>query len=72
MLLAAALMLEGLGERSAARTLERAVAETLGEGIRTPDLITSGAGATTREFMDVLLDALPGARTDAEFAGVAA
>ncbi|HEY3069258.1 MAG TPA: isocitrate/isopropylmalate family dehydrogenase [Gaiellaceae bacterium] len=72
MLLAAALMLEGLGERSAARTLEKAVAETLGEGIRTPDLITSGAGATTREFMDVLLEALPGARTDAEFAGVAA
>jgi 3-isopropylmalate dehydrogenase len=72
MLLAAALMLEGLGERSAARTLEKAVAETLGDGIRTPDLITSGAGATTREFMDVLLEALPGARTDAEFAGVAA
>lgn len=72
MLLAAALMLEGLGERSAARTLENALAETLRAGVRTPDLITSGTGATTSEFMDVLLDALPGARTDTEFAGVSA
>lgn len=72
MLLAAALMLEGLGERAAARTLENAVAETLGNGVRTPDLVSSGIGATTREFMDVLLAALPGARTDTEFAGVAA
>jgi 3-isopropylmalate dehydrogenase len=72
MLLATALMLEGLGERTAARTLENAVAETLGNGIRTPDLVSSGIGATTREFMDVLLAALPGARTDTEFAGVAA
>ncbi len=72
-LLAAALMLgEGLGERSAARTLEEAVAETLGNGVRTPDLVTSGIGATTREFMEVLLAALPAARTDMEFAGVAA
>jgi 3-isopropylmalate dehydrogenase len=72
MLLAAALMLEGLGERSAARTLENAVAETLGKGVHTPDLVASGVGATTREFMEVLLAALPGARTDTEFAGVAA
>ncbi len=72
MLLASALMLEGLGERTAARTLENAVAETLGTGVRTPDLVSSGVGATTREFMDVLLAALPGARTDTEFAGVAA
>ena len=72
MLLAAALMLEGLGERTAARTLENAVAETLGTGVRTPDLVSSGIGATTREFMEVLLAALPGARTDTEFAGVAA
>ena len=71
MLLAAALMLEGLGERSAARTLENAVAETLGN-VHTPDLVTAGVGATTREFMNVLLAALPGARTDTEFAGVAA
>jgi 3-isopropylmalate dehydrogenase len=73
MLLAAALMLgEGLGERTAARTLEAAVTETLEAGIRTPDMVTSGAGATTREFMNVLLAALPGARTDTEFTGVAA
>jgi 3-isopropylmalate dehydrogenase len=71
MLLAAALMLEGLGERSAARTLENAVAETLGN-VHTPDLMAAGVGATTREFMNVLLAALPGARTDTEFAGVAA
>ncbi len=71
MLLAAALMLEGLGELTAARTLENGVAETL-NGVRTPDLIKSGAGATTNEFMDVLLEALPGARTDTEFAGAAA
>lgn len=73
MLLAAALMLgEGLGERNAARTLESALTEALGNDVRTPDMIPSGAGATTREFVDVLLDALPGARTDAEFAGVGA
>ena len=71
MLLAAALMLEGLGERSAARTLENAVAETLGN-VHTPDLVAAGVGATTREFMNVLLAALPGSRTDTEFAGVAA
>jgi 3-isopropylmalate dehydrogenase len=72
MLLAAGLMLEGLGEVNAARTLENAIVETLGGDVRTPDLVKSGAGATTREFMDVLLAALPGARTDTEFFGAAA
>jgi 3-isopropylmalate dehydrogenase len=72
MLLATGLMLEGLGEANAARTLDNAVAETLRADVRTPDLISSGAGATTREFMDVLLAALPGARTDTEFFGAAA
>jgi 3-isopropylmalate dehydrogenase len=73
MLLAAALVLgEGLGERSAARTLEHAVVETLGNGVRTPDMVSSGAGATTRQFMDTLLASLPSARLDTEFAGVAA
>jgi 3-isopropylmalate dehydrogenase len=73
MLLAAALMLsEGLGERTAARTLEAAVAGMVQAGIRTPDMVVSGQGATTLEFMDVLLAALPGARTDAEFTGVPA
>ncbi|HXV33692.1 MAG TPA: isocitrate/isopropylmalate family dehydrogenase [Gaiellaceae bacterium] len=73
MLLAAALMLgEGLGERSAARTLERAVMEMVGTGVRTPDMLSSGEGATTREFMDALLASLPAARRDTEFAGAAA
>jgi 3-isopropylmalate dehydrogenase len=73
MLLAAALMLgEGLGERSAAQTLELGVLETLGNGVHTPDLVSSGAGATTREFMDTLLASLPAARRDTEFAGAAA
>ena len=73
MLLAAALMLgEGLGERSASRTLERGVLETLETGVRTPDMLSSGAGATTREFMDTLLASLPAARRDTEFAGVTA
>lgn len=73
MLLAAGLMLaEGLGERTAARTLEGAVAQALGSGVRTPDMLRSGTGATTREFTDVLLARLPAARTDTEFAGVAA
>jgi len=73
MLLATALMLgEGLGERSAARTLEGAVLDTLETGVRTPDLVSSGAGATTREFTDALLAALPSARRDTEFAEAAA
>ena len=68
MLLAVALLLgEGLGERSAARTLERGVVETLETGVRTPDMVSSGAGATTREFTDALLATLPSARRDAEF-----
>jgi 3-isopropylmalate dehydrogenase len=70
MLLATALMLaEGLGERTAAATLESAVTDTLG-AVRTPDLVATGAGATTREFMEALMAALPVARLDTEFAGV--
>jgi len=68
MLLAVTLLLgEGLGERSAARTLERGVVEALETGVRTPDMVSSGAGATTREFTDALLATLPSARRDAEF-----
>jgi 3-isopropylmalate dehydrogenase len=68
MLLAVALLLgEGLGERSAAQTLERGVLEALETGMRTPDMVSSGAGATTREFTDALLATLPSARPDAEF-----
>lgn len=67
-LLAAALMLgEGLGERAAARTLERAMAEAIQTGVRTADLAGEGIAATTRSFMDAVLDLLPGARTDTEF-----
>jgi isocitrate/isopropylmalate dehydrogenase len=69
MLLAASIMLgEGLGERAAAETLERGVAGAIGDGVRTPDLVESGSGATTRQFMDVLLAGLPSARRDTEFA----
>ncbi len=68
MLLAVALMLgEGLGERSAARTLERAVAGAIEQGARTPDVAGTGVAATTRGFMDVVLDLLPVVRTDVEF-----
>lgn len=57
-LLAAALLLsEGLGQRSAARTLERAVAAA--EAAR-PDEIG------TRQFTDTVIEALPDARTDTE------
>ena len=69
MLLAASVMLgEGLGERAAAQTLERGVVEAIEDGVRTPDLVASGAAATTRQFMDVLLAGLPSARRDTEFA----
>src|SRR3990170_2944113 len=68
MLLAAALLLgEGLGERRAAETLTGAVLEACANSVRTPDMVTSGVGATTREFADVVLSELPGALTNAEF-----
>jgi 3-isopropylmalate dehydrogenase len=67
-LLAASLMLgEGLGERAAASTLERAVSHALASGARTADLEGSGPASTTRDFMDVVLDLMPSARTDVEF-----
>jgi 3-isopropylmalate dehydrogenase len=70
MLLAASLMLaEGLGERAAAATLESAVTGTL-EAVPTPDLVATGVGASTREFMEALLAALPTTRRDTEFAKV--
>jgi 3-isopropylmalate dehydrogenase len=69
MLLAASVMLgEGLGERAAAETLERGVSRAIGDGVRTADLVVTGAAATTRQFMDVLLAGLPSARRDTEFA----
>jgi isocitrate dehydrogenase len=59
---------EGLGERAAAETLERGVSRAIGDGVRTADLVVTGAAATTRQFMDVLLAGLPSARRDTEFA----
>jgi len=68
MLLATALMLgEGLGERAAAETLAGAVLEACCTGAGTPDVVTTGVGATTREFADVVLAELPYAVTNAEF-----
>jgi 3-isopropylmalate dehydrogenase len=68
MLLAAALMLgEGLGERRAAETLGGAVLEACRNRVRTPDMVTAGVGATTREFADVVLAELPSSMTNAEF-----
>jgi 3-isopropylmalate dehydrogenase len=68
MLLAAALMLgEGLGERAAARTLVRATSDTVEAGVLTSDMMGAGVAATTREFVDVVLDELRRARRDVEF-----
>jgi 3-isopropylmalate dehydrogenase len=68
MLLAAALMLsEGLGERAAGRTLERAVSDALASGVRTADLAGHGPASTTRDFMDAVLALMPSSRTDVEF-----
>lgn len=68
MLLATALMLgEGLGERAAAETLAGAVLEASCNSACTPDLVSIGVGATTREFADVVLSELPSALTNAEF-----
>ncbi len=67
-LLAAALMLgEGFGERRAAETLGGAVLEACCNGTRTPDMVSAGIGATTREFGDVVISELPFAMTNAEF-----
>jgi 3-isopropylmalate dehydrogenase len=69
MLLAAALMLgEGLGRRAAAETLEESLAVALRRPLRTPDLAGPGRAATTREFVDVVLELLPSSRSDTEFA----
>jgi 3-isopropylmalate dehydrogenase len=68
MLLTTALMLgEGLGERRAAETLTGAVLEACSNGIRTPDMVQSGVGATTRQFADGVLSLLPFTLTNAEF-----
>ena len=67
-LLATALMLsEGLEEHAAAKTLERAISSALAAGHRTADLDGGGVAATTRDFMDAVLDLMPSSRTDVEF-----
>jgi hypothetical protein len=58
---------EGLRERRAAETLAGAVLAACANGARTPDMLTSGLGVTTREFADVVLAELPLALTNAEF-----
>ncbi len=68
MLLAAALLLgEGLGERRAAETLTGAVLGACANGTRTPDMVSTGMGATTHEFADVVLSELQGSLTTPEF-----
>lgn len=68
MLLATALLLgEGLGERRAAETLTGAVLEACASGVQTPDMVTAGVGATTREFADAVVTGLAGSLTTAEF-----
>ena len=68
MLLTTALMLgEGLGERRAAETLTGAVLHACANGVRTPDMVRNGVGATTRQFADVVLAELPFSLTNAEF-----
>ena len=49
--LTGALMLEQLGQVEAARDVERAVKQTLAEGVRTPDI---GGRATTRQVAEVI------------------
>jgi 3-isopropylmalate dehydrogenase len=67
MLLAASLLLgEGLGERAAARTLERAL-DAAQELSFTSDVAGTRLAATTREFTEAVVAELPGARTDTEF-----
>jgi len=70
MLLAAALLLaEGLERRAAAQTLAGSVGAALQQPLGTPDRAASGSLASgTREFVDVVLGLLPGARRDTEFA----
>jgi isocitrate/isopropylmalate dehydrogenase len=73
MLLAAGLLLfEGLGQRPAARTLERAVEAARLERTGTPDAMEAGVGATTRDFADAVIELLPRSRTDVELMDEAA
>lgn len=67
-LLAAAMMLSvGLGEQSAAETLQGAVLQAFGDGHRTGDMRGRGLAVTTRDFTKVVRNGLPHAVTNAEF-----
>ena len=63
MLLAAALMLEGLGERGAAATLSSAVSHVLGNGAAR----AVGTVSMTSELTDAVLAQLPQSHSNAEF-----
>jgi 3-isopropylmalate dehydrogenase len=63
MLLAAALMLEGLGERGAAATLSSAVSHALGNGAQR----AVGTVSMTTELTDAVLAQLPQSHSNAEF-----
>ena len=63
MLLAAALMLDGLGERGAAATLSAAVSHVLGNGADTP----AGTVSMSSELTDAVLAQLPQSHSNAEF-----
>ncbi len=67
MLLAAALMLDGLGEPGAASTLAGAVSRALQNGARTPDRLARGVAATTREFTSSVLHGFQLSVRNAEF-----
>jgi 3-isopropylmalate dehydrogenase len=58
------LLAEGLGERVAAGTLDRAIRKALRKGARTADMVKAGIAATTREFTETVLAELPRARQD--------
>lgn len=63
MLLAAALMLEGLGERGAGATLSAAVSHVLGNGATR----AAGTVSMTSELTDAVLAQLPQSHSNAEF-----
>jgi len=56
------LLAEGLGERGAAGTLDRAIRQALRKGARTADMVKAGIAATTREFTETVLAELSRAR----------
>jgi 3-isopropylmalate dehydrogenase len=69
MLLATALLLsEGLGRRAAGEALEESLTVALTSSQLPLGVSGAGVTATTREFVDAVLELLPSARRDTEFA----